>query len=173
MLRFLSNYLFQNENQQENTADPTSISCSNSEQQGPMCGANTDDKGGEQKEEFMDFVEGNRQDSEEEDDDDDWVLIGEGEKQIRQQSGEELRVQEQPVSLVAAPSEEEEKNQGRQEKQVVEDDQDEEDEEDDDDEEDEAEEQYLLWENKLIEHPSMSVYVDLATSLNSNGVSSW
>lgn len=169
MLRYLSSYLFQNENEPSDNGDP------NSEQLGPS-GKSVENEdvlqnGGtlpptnaivtKGNDELMEFEGENEEE-------DDWVLIGEENRKKEEQvvAKEELvvkkddppRLQVQPeVNLVAAPSTEEE---------------DEEDEEDDEDSEGEEVTQDLLWENKLIEHPSMSVYVDLATSI-SNVASSW
>lgn len=159
MLRYLSSYLFQNENQ-PNENDPTQVTSSEGGE-GPTSSTNDKPKDPNREREEENDTKGDGEEMDLEmrevgEEEDDWVLIGEGKPEKKEEKVGGAVVQCQPnVGLVAAPSTEEE-------------DSDEDSEEESEEEEENSEETGLLWENKLIEHPSMSVYVDLATSIDSS-----
>ncbi|CAL8121218.1 unnamed protein product [Orchesella dallaii] len=162
MLRFLSNYLFQNENAEPNE-DPTATINQNPLNDKDKANTSSQSQNHEEPDDLQGptpkaMEEGDDDDNDEDQDEvDDWVLIGDGDKKNEERvaNGHASKLTVGEVELVA-PNDEEENTEGCEE------------------EEEGAKEEGeggLLWENKLIEHPSMSVYIDLATSLT-NGATS-
>ncbi|ODM91772.1 hypothetical protein Ocin01_14907 [Orchesella cincta] len=150
MLRFLSNYLFQNEN--EPNEDPTATINQNPNDVKEQPSQQNDLEGPTKP---MDLEEGNNlNDDDDEDQDEDWVLIGDGEKKPEEDTidGNVSKLTSAEDVALVAPNDDDEEGQ-------------------EDEESVQEQGNGLLWENKLIEHPSMSVYIDLAQSLT-NGATS-